>query len=55
MKAGRRQSGGIVGLEVSECKQTHTLFEYPLGKPFEAKLQNEFLKRIPGTRCQVLD
>ena len=51
MRAGHRQGGGvgrcrqapfeknIVGSELSECRRTHTLFEYSLGKPLEAKLK----------------
>ena len=54
MRAGHRQGGGIggcpsgvvrenniVGSEFSECRRTHTLFEYLLGKPLEAKLLKE--------------
>ena len=35
---------GIVRSEISECRRTHTLFEYPLGKPLE-----ELLKEMPST------
>ena len=51
MRGGHRQGGGVggwssgvvcennfVGSEFSEGMRTHTLFEYPLGKPLEAKL-----------------
>ena len=31
----------MLGSEFSECRRTHTLFEYPLGKPLEAKLLKE--------------
>ena len=58
MRAGHQQGGGIgrcssvvfrekkiVGSELSEYRQTHTLSDYPLGKPLEAKLleENQFL------------
>ena len=55
MRGGHRQGGGVggwssgvvcennfVGSEFSEGMRTHTLFEYPLGKPLEAKLLKEF-------------
>ena len=54
MRAGHRQGGGVRGClsgvigeinivrsEFSECRRTHTLFEYPLGKPSEAKVLKE--------------
>ena len=31
----------ILGSELSECTRTHTLFEYPLGKPLEATRRKE--------------
>ena len=59
MKAGHRLRGGVggclsgivwgekaVGSEISEFGQTHThIFEYPLGKPLEAKPLKE-LKEV---------
>ena len=56
MRAGHRQGDGIgacssgvvceiniVQSEFSECRRTHThSFEYPLGKPLEAKLLKEY-------------
>ena len=54
VRAGHRQGGGvwecssgvvreinIAGSEFSDCRRTHTLFAYPLGKPLEAKLLKE--------------
>ena len=34
---------GIVGSEIYECRRTHTLSEYPLGKYSEAKLLKELI------------
>ena len=60
MRAGHRQGGGaggcssgvvcenhLVGSQFSEGTQTHahTLFEYLLGKPLEAKLLQEYLEK----------
>ena len=61
MRAGHRVGGGvrrcssgvvresnIVGSELSECRRTRTLFEYPpLGKPLEAKLLKELMTCVP--------
>ena len=54
MRAGHRRGGGVggcslgnvwgkttIGSELSECRRTHTLFEYPLGKPLEAEILKE--------------
>ena len=54
IRAGHRQDGGvggcssgvfcenhILGSEFSKGMRTHTLSEYPLGKPLEAKLLKE--------------
>ena len=64
MRAGHRLRGGvrgcssgivstltvkIVGSELSERTRTHTLFEYPLGKPIEA-IKNTLLKESTGAR-----
>ena len=45
---GRCSSGVVceihlVGSEFSEGMRTHTLFEYPLGKPVKAKLLKELM------------
>ena len=67
MRAGHRLSGGvegcssgivwgenIVGSELCECRRTHTLFEYPLGKPLEAKLLKElFSSLLQPCACSV--
>ena len=39
--SGVVRENNIVGSELSECRPTHTLFEYPLGKPLEVKLLKE--------------
>ena len=56
-RAGHRLGGGVGGCssgpvrrekivrsELSECRRTQTLFEYPLGNPLEATLEAKLLK-----------
>ena len=61
MRAGHRLGGGVggyssgivwgeknVGSQFSECRDTHIVFEYPLGKALEAKLLKELCRASRG-------